>query len=68
VVRRPGEELSEAELKKFCRERLAPYKVPKHVRMVEALPRSSAGKVQKAELQMQLVGRLAEESADTEHS
>jgi long-chain acyl-CoA synthetase len=68
VVRRPGEELSAAALKKYCRERLAPYQVPKHVRMVTALPRSSAGKVQKAELQRRLVGRLAEASTGTEHS
>lgn len=38
------------ELKKFCRERLAGYKVPKEFRVEEALPKSAAGKVLKKEL------------------
>jgi acyl-CoA synthetase (AMP-forming)/AMP-acid ligase II len=50
VVRKEGSSLSDAELKKFCRERLPPYKVPKTVTFVEALPRTSAGKVAKSEL------------------
>jgi fatty-acyl-CoA synthase len=31
----------------FCRERLAPYKVPKSFRFVDDFPRTSAGKIQK---------------------
>ncbi|HEY0325246.1 MAG TPA: AMP-binding protein [Allosphingosinicella sp.] len=34
-------------LRAFCRERLAPYKVPKSFRFVEDFPRTSAGKIQK---------------------
>jgi fatty-acyl-CoA synthase len=41
----PGEELLV-----FCRDRLARFKVPKHVHFVEALPRNSMGKVLKSEL------------------
>ena len=37
-------------LKQFCRERLAGYKVPKEFRVEEALPKSAAGKVLKKEL------------------
>ncbi|MGI9485918.1 MAG: class I adenylate-forming enzyme family protein [Geminicoccaceae bacterium] len=32
-------------LRVFCRERMAPYKVPRHIEFVEALPRNSGGKV-----------------------
>jgi acyl-CoA synthetase (AMP-forming)/AMP-acid ligase II len=31
----------------FARERLAPYKVPRALRLLEALPRNAMGKVQK---------------------
>jgi o-succinylbenzoate---CoA ligase len=42
---RPGAALSEAEAIAFCRERLAGYKLPRHIRFVEALPRNAAGKL-----------------------
>ncbi|SME92116.1 fatty-acyl-CoA synthase [Tistlia consotensis] len=47
VVPRPGGSPDEAGLRAWCRERLAGYKVPKSVVLVEALPRTPAGKVQK---------------------
>jgi HIP---CoA ligase len=50
VVRRPGVEVSEAELIGYCRERLANFKVPRMVTFVEALPRNASGKVVKATL------------------
>lgn len=34
----------------FCKGRLAPYKIPRIIRFVDALPRNSSGKVIKAEL------------------
>jgi fatty-acyl-CoA synthase len=37
----------EAELDAFCRQRLAPYKVPRSFEFVEDFPRTSAGKIQK---------------------
>jgi fatty-acyl-CoA synthase len=42
--------VAEEELIAFCRERLARFKVPKHVHLVEVLPRNSLGKVVKSEL------------------
>jgi acyl-CoA synthetase (AMP-forming)/AMP-acid ligase II len=33
------------ELAELCRQRLSPYKVPKEVRFLEALPRNSMGKI-----------------------
>lgn len=35
------------ELRQFCRDRLAHYKVPTSFEFVEALPRTASGKVQK---------------------
>jgi acyl-CoA synthetase (AMP-forming)/AMP-acid ligase II len=45
VVRRAGAALDEAELKAFVRENLARYKVPRDVVFVDALPRTTTGKV-----------------------
>ncbi|MEV0406216.1 hypothetical protein [Actinoallomurus sp. NPDC050550] len=39
-----------------CRERLAAFKVPKHVRLVPALPRSAVGKTLKDELRAEFAG------------
>jgi len=47
VVLRPGKSASEAELIGFCRERLAHFKCPTSVELVEALPRTATGKLQK---------------------
>jgi long-chain acyl-CoA synthetase len=46
----PGSALDAARVIEHCRERLASYKKPKHVRFVAALPRNSSGKVLKFEL------------------
>jgi len=43
-------EVSEAELLTYLKNHLAKYKVPKHVRVVESLPISAAGKILKREL------------------
>jgi long-chain acyl-CoA synthetase len=45
VVLKPGTHASEEELRAFCRERLAPYKVPGAVEFRADLPKSMVGKV-----------------------
>ena len=45
VVLRAGEQVSEADLRAFCRERLAPYKVPASVVFRSDLPKTLVGKV-----------------------
>ena len=45
-----GESLTIEELTAFCRERIAGYKTPRSMEIVEALPLSAAGKVLKREL------------------
>lgn len=45
-----GQRATEAELVEWCRERLAHYKCPKSVDVVEALPRNPTGKVLKRDL------------------
>ena len=45
VVLRRGEQATEAELRAFCRERLAPYKVPGRVEFRSDLPKTMVGKI-----------------------
>lgn len=53
VVPKPGEEMSDGEVKDWCAQNLAGYKKPKYVEFVPALPRNAAMKVVKGELREQ---------------
>lgn len=50
VVLRPGQGADPQALSDWCRERLAGFKVPRHIRLVDDLPRTASGKVRKAAL------------------
>jgi fatty-acyl-CoA synthase len=50
VVCDPGAELDRDALREFLLPRLAKYKIPVYVEVVERLPRTASGKVRKAEL------------------
>jgi acyl-CoA synthetase (AMP-forming)/AMP-acid ligase II len=50
VVTRPGMSVDIDELRLFCKEQLASYKVPKNVQVVDALPKDTQGKILKREL------------------
>ena len=45
VVLRSGEKATIDEIRQFCRQKLAAYKVPKHIEFRESLPKSMVGKV-----------------------
>jgi acyl-CoA synthetase (AMP-forming)/AMP-acid ligase II len=47
VIPEEDQSPAEADLKRFCRERIAGYKVPKTFEIVEDLPRNASGKVLK---------------------
>jgi benzoate-CoA ligase len=53
VVLKPGAEASEADLKAFVKERLAPYKYPRHIEFVADLPKTATGKIQRFKLREQ---------------
>jgi len=50
VVLNSGHELSTEQLIDFCRDKLAGYKIPRQLQILEALPRNPTGKVLKKEL------------------
>ena len=39
--------LTEDEVREFCRDQIAHYKIPRHIRFVEAFPMTVTGKMQK---------------------
>jgi long-chain acyl-CoA synthetase len=45
VVLRPGMTATEEELRAFCRDNVAPYKVPRHIEFRSDLPKTLTGKV-----------------------
>jgi long-chain acyl-CoA synthetase len=50
VVLKPGVEAAPAELRAFCRERVAAYKYPRHVWLEAALPKTATGKLLRREV------------------
>ena len=47
VVQRPGADCTEQEIRTFCEQNIAHFKVPRYIRMVEELPVTVTGKPQK---------------------
>jgi len=50
IVTRPGQHIDADELTAWCRERMANFKVPRHVQVIDAMPLNASGKVLKYEL------------------
>jgi long-chain acyl-CoA synthetase len=50
VVVRPGESLTEDDIKDWCRDKLASYKVPSQVEFRDELPKTTIGKILRREL------------------
>jgi fatty-acyl-CoA synthase len=46
----PGAAIDIADVQSFCRDRLARFKVPRHIRIVEGFPLTASGKIQKFRL------------------
>jgi long-chain acyl-CoA synthetase len=50
IVLKAGESISEDELRSFCKEQLAAYKVPTHIEFRNELPKTTVGKILRREL------------------
>ncbi len=50
IVLKPGETATEDEIKAFCKERLAVFKVPTHYEFRKELPKTTVGKILRREL------------------
>jgi fatty-acyl-CoA synthase len=58
VLAAPGATVAPDTLIAFCRSRIASFKIPRHVFVVDELPMTSSGKVQKARLRDEARARL----------
>jgi fatty-acyl-CoA synthase len=50
VVLMPDEESTEEDIIKYCKGNLAKYKIPKYVQILEEIPKTDAGKINKLKL------------------
>jgi len=53
-----GGEVSEEELRTWCKEGLAHFKVPRYIRLVERFPMTGSGKLQKVAMREEALARL----------
>ncbi|KAK3100350.1 hypothetical protein FSP39_018563 [Pinctada imbricata] len=58
VQLKDGHAVTEADIKQFCKEKLARYKVPRHVEFVNEFPLTVTGKVQKYKLREDATKKL----------
>ena len=67
VKKRPDSDLTEEDVKEFCRKNIARYKVPFYVDFVEEYPMTASGKIQKYKLREAAVERYGlQEAAEME--
>jgi fatty-acyl-CoA synthase len=62
---RAGESMDEAELKAYCRDRIAHYKVPRYVYFVDEFPMTVTGKIQKFVMREKVATELGLVAAKT---
>jgi fatty-acyl-CoA synthase len=60
---REGETVSTEELREYCRDKIAHYKIPRYVKFVEVFPTTVTGKVQKFIMREQSIKELGLETA-----
>ena len=58
IVVRPGEQLTEEEVRTYCAGQIAHYKVPRYIRFVDEMPMTVTGKVQKFVMRERMMGEL----------
>jgi benzoate-CoA ligase len=63
VVLKDGAAATEAELKAFVKDKLAPYKYPRQIEFVQDLPKTATGKIQRFKLRERSAGGGAGDSA-----
>jgi fatty-acyl-CoA synthase len=62
---KPGESAAPEEIIAFCRGQIAHYKIPRHIRFVDAFPMTVTGKIQKFLIRKQMIEELGVEVAPT---
>ncbi len=58
IIAKPGAEVSESDLREFCRDQISHFKVPAHFRFVDEFPLTISGKPQKFIMRERMVKML----------
>jgi fatty-acyl-CoA synthase len=58
IILKPGEALTPEAVRDFCQGQIAHYKIPRHIRFVEAFPTTVTGKVQKFAMREAMIAEL----------
>ncbi len=58
IIAVPGTTLTIEEVKEFCKDKLARYKIPEHIILTSALPKNPGGKVIKDKLTLELSNQI----------
>ena len=58
IVPKPGQSCTEDEIRDFCRDQIAHYKVPRYIRFVTDMPMTITGKVQKFVMREQMLAEM----------
>ena len=61
IVLQPGQKMDRDEVREFCKEGLAPYKVPYDVEFIDELPKSTVMKVLRRELRDREIAKQAKQ-------
>ena len=62
---RDGEDADADEIKAFCKERIAHFKVPRYVKFVDGFPMTVTGKIQKFKMRETMIAELAVAERET---
>ena len=58
IVLKPGNDCTEDDIREFCRNQIAHYKVPRYIRFVEEMPMTVTGKAQKFMMRERMIEEL----------
>ncbi len=65
VIIKPGQTLTEDDLRAYCKGKIAHYKVPRYIQFVDAFPMTVTGKIQKFKIRDAMIDALKLEIAKT---
>lgn len=57
IITRPGEELSEQEVRDYCQGKISRYKIPKYIKFLQEYPMTASGKIQKFKLRDDFISK-----------
>ncbi len=58
IITKPGQDLTEHEVRAFCQGKIAHYKVPRYIRFVAGFPMTVTGKIQKFKIRDAMIAAL----------